>query len=294
MYVYAVGDRLSIDYGNNFYHPVRTRQKHLNHAYDFVCLCSACTSGVDPFRAFYCPKCRTDGSEGVMRARYPKAELGVKSGVALESVYQNMDVEGEDDEDEDGEVQETPGEDVTFTCERCSHTTDTTATQALLDAEDTLCQLPPETSDEVETLLQNGVFHPQHYMCFWLIDDIAMTLALDGQEVNPKSAHSRDKIRTSIKLVTNLLELMETNPGVASPHPEEVIFLDRIAQLYVMVGDVALAKRSYKAAYDKSCLCAGATNVSTLELKTLVDDTPATPAALMVRKCPPYFIFICQ
>ena len=106
MYVYAVGDRLSIDYGNNFYHPVRTRQKHLNHAYDFVCLCSACTSGVDPFRAFYCPKCRTDGSEGVMRARYPKAEPGVKSGVALESVYQNMDVEGEDEEDEDGEGME--------------------------------------------------------------------------------------------------------------------------------------------------------------------------------------------
>mmetsp|Transcript_7000 Transcript_7000/g.11704 ORF Transcript_7000/g.11704 Transcript_7000/m.11704 type:complete len:129 (+) Transcript_7000:485-871(+) len=117
-------------------------------------------------------------------------------------------------------------------------------------------------------------------MCFWLIDDIAMTLALDGQEVNPKSAHSREKIRTSITLVGDLLKLLVANPGVPTPHPEEVIFLDRLAQLHVMVGDVDHARECYETAVVKSSVCVGATAPSTLELKALAENTPATAAAL--------------
>lgn len=232
-----------------------------------------------------------------MTARYPKAVLGVTSGVTLETEPEEgaHEKEEEYDEDEEGEgYQEVAGEDVFFQCTSCGYQTDTAATQTLLNAEDRLCLDPPETTEQLtaflaaqETAVGSGeagaMFHRQHYMCFWLMDDIAMTLALDGQEVNPRSAHSQAKIRSSISLVKQLIALLESNPGVPSPHPEEIIFVDRLAQLYVMVGETKQAQRQYQRAYRLSCVCAGSMAASTLELKVLVDNTPATPAALMVR-----------
>jgi hypothetical protein len=230
-----------------------------------------------------------------MTARYPKAVLGEESGVALEMVDHQTDIEGGGESDDDENVgegeeetappQEVAGQDVCFACSTCGHQADTAATQALLDAEDSLCVQPPESPEELTALLGAGMFHQQHYMCFWLIDDIAMTLALDGQEVNPRSKDSKNKIRTSIGLVSQLLALLTSNPGVSSPHPEEVIFLDRLAQLHVMAGDTALAKQQYRAAFAKSCVCAGDTAASTLELKLLADNTPTSPEALMVSAC---------
>ena len=315
----VTGDRLSIDYGNNFYHPVRTRQKHLHHGYDFVCLCAACTSGEDPFRAFCCPLCPStspsagsgtgtgssaDNEEGdgltgsslggVMTARYPRAVAGVSSGVMLETVTAGQDSEKEEDEEDEEEYQEVAGDDVYFVCTTCGYQTDVPTTQALLDAEDRLCMQPPETPEELAALLapggegverEAGRFHRQHYMCFWLMDDIAMTLALDGQEVNPKSAHSKAKMHSSISLVHQLLELLASNPGVPSPHhySEEVIYRDRLAQLYVMVGETTAAQQQYQAAYDLSCVCAGMSAASTRELKVLVENTPSSAETLMVR-----------
>lgn len=121
-------------------------------------------------------------------------------------------------------------------------------------------------------------------MCFWLIDDVAMTLALDGQEVNPRSSHSREKVRRATALVKRLLGLLESNPGVHTPHPEEVIFLDRLAQLYVMLGDTELAQEQFREAHAKSCICAGVSADATLELKRLADHTPTSAQDLQVRQ----------
>ena len=48
------GERLSIDYGNNFYLPTAERQAELEDIYGFVCTCRACTVLPDRCRAFRC------------------------------------------------------------------------------------------------------------------------------------------------------------------------------------------------------------------------------------------------
>jgi SET and MYND domain-containing protein len=56
------GDRISIDYGNNFYSPTADRIESLRESYEFTCVCPACL-GPDRKRAFFCPNpsCRGTG-----------------------------------------------------------------------------------------------------------------------------------------------------------------------------------------------------------------------------------------
>jgi len=51
------GQRLSIDYGNNYYHPTYERQQQLFDTYKFQCNCSKCI-GPDITRAFKCIYCK--------------------------------------------------------------------------------------------------------------------------------------------------------------------------------------------------------------------------------------------
>ncbi|OQR83726.1 hypothetical protein ACHHYP_14356 [Achlya hypogyna] len=53
----AVGEPLSIDYGNMFYRPTAERQASMLDGYGFECTCSACSSAPDLARAFRCPHC---------------------------------------------------------------------------------------------------------------------------------------------------------------------------------------------------------------------------------------------
>lgn len=249
------GERLSIDYGNNFYHPVRVRQQHLLRSYGFLCRCEQCTSGVDPFRAFTCPVCR-----GAMLARYPKAQRGVESGVVLEM------------------EEEKAGRDVTFRCSSCEHMSDLKLTESLLEAEDKLCSAPPESFEALSTLLTSSVFSSLHYMCFWLVDDLAMTLAEHFE-----SSGRLQSLQHATSLLQTALELLQKNPGVPNPHPEEVIFEDRLAQLLVLAGEASRAKQCYRSAHQKSCLCSGALSQNSLELLALATNPPSSARELKDR-----------
>jgi hypothetical protein len=52
----AVGEPISIDYGNNLHRPTKERQEYFSNTYGFLCQCNSCTSLPDKCRAFYCPR----------------------------------------------------------------------------------------------------------------------------------------------------------------------------------------------------------------------------------------------
>jgi hypothetical protein len=52
------GDRLTIDYGNNYYHNTKDRIETLNSTYGFICRCTLCT-GLDKKRPYICQICQT-------------------------------------------------------------------------------------------------------------------------------------------------------------------------------------------------------------------------------------------
>ena len=220
-----------------------------------------------------------------MIAVYPKAVVGVKSGVKLQS-YLDVDNENEQQQEQQQQQQqeqqeEIPGEDIYFICTSCNYKTDNSHTQRLLNYEDELCQDPPETyNDLLSRVLNKKIIHPQHYMYYWLIDDIAMTLALDTQEVYPTN---QEKVLHSISLVKELIHLLHDSQEVTTPHSEEIIYHDRIAQLYIQINDISSAKKHYQQAYEVSCCCSGDKTEGTLELKELAENCPTTIEELMVR-----------
>ena len=54
----AVSDRITIDYGNNYYHSTPERVISLEETYGFQCICALCT-GIDRKRGYKCRACTT-------------------------------------------------------------------------------------------------------------------------------------------------------------------------------------------------------------------------------------------
>ncbi len=82
----AVGERLSIDYGNHFYSPTIARKVSLFESYGFLCSCPMCVgdaeSAADRKRAFWCANCRQQGKVGII---CPIGPLGSSLREALAS-----------------------------------------------------------------------------------------------------------------------------------------------------------------------------------------------------------------
>lgn len=113
----TVGDRLSIDYGNNFYRPTEERQRELLETYGFTCSCPQCTT-VDLTRPFKCRLCKT----GVL---YPNPSFFTST--------------------------------VSFTnCNSCYQQINEDYAKVCLSSEEYLLNNPPETKDEVDILLKDG------------------------------------------------------------------------------------------------------------------------------------------
>ena len=78
----AVGDHLTIDYGNFFYEPREDRQQTLLESYGFECRCQKCQEGRDTARAFYCAAC----AGGAVVPHYHKGEIKCWQCINCESV----------------------------------------------------------------------------------------------------------------------------------------------------------------------------------------------------------------
>ena len=251
----AAGDRLSIDYLNNFYRPTPERVESLSASYGFQCCCSLCV-GADRCRAFVCAECK----QGLV---YPVGDGGGGGG----------------------------GGGVTFTaCSTCRAPTTAAHRDRCLEREAILQDelVRPESIAEMEALLarEATVVHGTHHLFFWLWNDLAMALtshcnnqqgSIRGKGRGGISAAADmylpalDAMRRTVALLENML------PAV---HHEKVIFHDRQGQLEVSAGLVSAAKESFRKAYDASKAACGEFASCTLNIKSLVDQTPRNIAEL--------------
>jgi hypothetical protein len=190
-----IGDHLSIDYANHFYHPLRLRQSYLQRVYNFTCSCPLCAFPPpssdqsflrDPFRTFSCP--HPSCVEGIVTAIYPSPHTTQQQEHIFEGYYIAPDPvmteegegdgeEGDDDFDDDEEdeaetevmepQEEGEGEEyqpnVTFQCSSCRwHTSTVEEWNSFVISETHFLDNPPQTiSEYLVWKTQNGVTSTQ-------------------------------------------------------------------------------------------------------------------------------------
>lgn len=84
--------RLSIDYGNFFYHSRDYRQSELLEVYGFPCECDLCISEVDHFRSFVCPYCKGDNEKHISYVPFNtnSASLNARGVIEVDGVEDLM------------------------------------------------------------------------------------------------------------------------------------------------------------------------------------------------------------
>lgn len=241
-----IGERISIDYGNNFYHPTGDRMESLQESYGFICKCSMCL-GPDKKRAFICNKCHN----------------GVICPISMcASIEENH----------------------TFSpCSSCGNSSDLAYRTICIEKEDTYKNEPPKSLLEARNISTvEKILHETHYLIFWACDDLAMLFAsraraLAGNSNGNKGSgdvviESRQCYREALDAMCETERLLDIMlPPV---HHEKVVYYDRLGQLAVAAGEMEFSNSYFKKAYEMSRLASGNNTPSTLQIKLLIDNPP--------------------
>jgi SET and MYND domain-containing protein len=137
------GDRLSLDYTNNFYHPTAERIVALQKTYGFQCTCESCT-GPDIRRSFNCLVC--------------------PDGLVCPSSYDPM----------------TDQSSLPWVCLNCQQPVSPERCYQLVEYENRFIDSEFESLDQVFAVRAEGVMHPSHYALFWAIEGLASQYAETG------------------------------------------------------------------------------------------------------------------
>lgn len=230
----APGDAMSIDYGNFFYRPTEERISSLVESYGFLCTCNACRVNPDVCRSFRCPA----GCVGVVWP-YPKP-------MNQDATQQTLEFE--------------------WKCNGCGKICSEEESDAFEDAEQNLLDEGfPESVEEVDALIQQGVFHPHHYLLFWALDTIGCD-AVAQNSFQPRDGHHLASIWE--RIITSM------NAVVPYAHHEKTIYYDNLAQVQIVLGDRTRAYEAYKQAYEISCLVSGRDCEPTHKLLKLMQNPP--------------------
>jgi len=246
----APGDALSIDYGNFFYRPTPERQQSLMESYGFVCSCEACVSMPDTTRAVRCLS--GNCPQGVM------LPCPVQTNVASSSIGPNQ-LQFE------------------WRCQTCSKVADATEHTRILAAEQELLENGfPEALDEVDAVVRRGVLHERHYLLFWALDNIGCEAAAS---TTYQAEANMAQHRRALALVWERI-IAYMNVVVPAAHHEKTIYYDNLAQVQVVLGDLAAASQAYARAYEISCLVSGTDCAPTRKLQGLMEKPPQTAEEL--------------
>ncbi|RLN50153.1 hypothetical protein BBJ29_005271 [Phytophthora kernoviae] len=244
----APGDALSIDYGNFFYRPTPERQASLFESYGFVCTCDACVSLPDPTRAVHCLS--GNCPQGVM---LPYPVRAANSSVGAHQLQ------------------------FEWRCQTCGKIADSNGQTQILAAEQDLLENGfPETLDEVDAVVRRGVLHERHYLLFWALDSIGCEAAATTsfQAETEMAQHRRALAQVWERIIAHM------NVVVPTAHHEKTIYYDNLAQVQVVLGDLAAASQAYARAYDISCLVSGTDCSPTRKLQRLMERPPQTAEEL--------------
>ena len=241
------GERISIDYGNNFYHPTADRVESLSDSYKFTCKCLECL-GPDKKRSFVCGGCRV----GFV--------CPVGSGLG-------------------------PDDDVSFSiCQSCGNCPELSYRKLCLAKEAQYKADPPVTAAQINHISAvEKILHECHYLLFWARDDYAMLLASNarregafvsapvkvaGGSVSQSQQSYKDAV-IAMQDTVRLLEMM-----LPPVHHEKVVYYDRLGQLAVAASDYSLADANFRKAFDMSCLACGENTPGTQLIRKLVAAPP--------------------
>ena len=252
----AEGERISIDYGNNFYHPTADRVESLQESYGFTCVCPTC-QGPDRKRAFVCRSCYN----GIV------CPIGMGSNIESDSSFSS--------------------------CNSCGSAPDRAYRQLCLSKEEQYKNDTPITLGQIKGICSvERILHENHYLLFWACDDIAMLLAskarressftptagkLGGDDLIQSRQCYRDAL-TAMSEAVRLLEVM-----LPPVHHEKVVYYDRLGQLAIAAGELSFADTNFKKAYEMSCLASGEETPCTLEIKKLVSHPPQSLEELVAH-----------
>jgi hypothetical protein len=245
------GTRLSIDYLNGFYTPTSERIESLQETYGFRCVCSLCV-GPDRKRAYRCQHC----ASGLFYA------IGSYA------------------------ITDAAPEPTCTTCQQC-HTLATPAhLQRCVEREQQVLLTAPTALDQYEQSCAEGLLHPTHYAYFAALDELYLRLSGEGRSCffetfgagigNDKALGCFAEALKVLRVCISLLEQM-----LPQIHHEKVVYLDRLGQLAVAIGDAALAKEAYNGAYQQSILSCGLDVPATLAVKALATQPPANMSELL-------------
>jgi hypothetical protein len=144
---------------------------------------------------------------------------------------------------------------------------------------------PPKSLEDIRRITQDErVLHEGHYLLFWALDEIAMSLAERARRLSSLSRSepidtTRVAFQEALDSMTATVRLLEIMlPHV---HHEKSVYYDRLGQLAVAAGNVDLAGKSYQRAYEMSKLACGAEVPNTLKLLRLAEKVPQTVEELL-------------
>ncbi|CAN0196244.1 unnamed protein product [Scytosiphon promiscuus] len=255
------GERLSIDYCNNFYLPTAERQAELEDTYGFVCTCRACTVLPDRCRAFRCLS--QDCHNGKV---CPHGDGGERSG-----------------------------EQKNWGCLDCGRQCSASEISELVEAEESLAEALETADDlgveEIDALVEEArVIHPTHYVVFWA--DWIGEQVLEHKRCSPVDLHRQRRLAhlppyLPVRVWSGCLGrgrlMAAVEDALPALHHEKVVYLDAMAQARVVAGDIKGARKAYEEAYRVSIMVSGANTPPTLDVKSLAESPPTTSDELRAR-----------
>jgi hypothetical protein len=256
----AVGDRISIDYGNNFYRATYYRKKYLYEIYNFVCQCSWCI-GFDRYRSFCCQHC-------------PSGSLFALNGAELDDPKQFLSLVKSKKYDGQPDQFSPPMQAVT-PCDSCGAYATAEAVQRMSLREAGIMALRPDVEDISPDTLANyqaailriraeRILKENHYLLFWAVSNIAdvysefARLGLSSYE---------EAIRMAVE-VSNLLD-----SKLPQYHEEKMLQFDKIGQLAV-AGNQSMVIQAFQSALDMSLKVHGSDHPTTTKFREIVASPP--------------------
>ncbi|KAI9913403.1 hypothetical protein PsorP6_005206 [Peronosclerospora sorghi] len=122
----------------------------------------------------------------------------------------------------------------------------------------------PESLEAIDGVVRRGVLHERHYLLFWALDSTGCEAAHTAAYEN--EAPHRRALATIWERTIRYMN--------------ETIYYDNLAQVYVVLGDLAAASEAYARAYEISCLVSGTDCLPTRKLQKLMEMPPQTAQEL--------------
>lgn len=246
------GEYLSIDYHNLFYQPTQERINSMKNSHRFICDCPQCTIHPDLCRAFVCQNLECTSKNHLHLLHQEDYEENWKQSVVCPSAK---------------------GEELAqWKCCTCNSQPTQQVLESYLQKEKEILAKPPQTIEDVDQIIKEGILHESHYCLFKVLETNGRELASSTQAKDVIEAESiwYRVIRCAERVLPRW-------------HNEKIIYYDILAQIKIKNGKIEEASGAYRDAYEISCMCSGKSCPPTRELDELVKNPPTSAHELRMK-----------